>query len=195
MFCAEFGWILLISSGEFFLKFVNLFSPFCYSSLGKKSVALHLYKPEFPSPNSRMLCFDETVPFWRRRILKFVNATLIFLLLSPARKRAWTFIWITLNFPYPIMFCAQFGWNGPSGSGDEFKHFVRNLLYCFFSLEKGVTLHLNQACIPFIKWCFEKSFVEIGSVVLENKILLVQCIYAILLLYMYQPWKRTWPFI
>ena len=34
-------------------------------------------------------------------------------------KRAWLFIWINLNSFHPRMHCAKFGWNWPSGSGEE----------------------------------------------------------------------------
>ena len=34
-------------------------------------------------------------------------------------KRAWHFIWIYLNSLHPKMLCAMFGWNWPSGSGEE----------------------------------------------------------------------------
>ena len=59
-----------------------------------------------------------------------------FLLSSPSWTRAWT-SWTTLNFPNSIMFCAKFGWNGPSGSGDDVLNFVRNLQYCLSLLGKG----------------------------------------------------------
>ena len=32
---------------------------------------------------------------------------------------AWPFIWTNLNPLHPRMFCAKFGWNWPSGSGEE----------------------------------------------------------------------------
>ena len=88
------------------------------------------------------------------------------------------------------MFCAKFGGNGTSGSGDDFKHFVRNLLYFLSLLGKGRDSSFESSLYPFFQMMlWEKFFFEIGSVVLENKILLVQCIYAILLLYL--PWKRA----
>ena len=34
-------------------------------------------------------------------------------------KRAGPFIWTNLNPLYPRMLCAKFGWNWPSGSGEE----------------------------------------------------------------------------
>ena len=41
-----------------------------------------------------------------------------FVIISPW-KRAGPFIWTNLNPLYPRMFCVKFGWNWPSGSGEE----------------------------------------------------------------------------
>mgnify|MGYP003684358579 CR=1 FL=1 len=41
-----------------------------------------------------------------------------FVIISPM-ERAGPFIWINLNALYPRMLCAKFGWNWPSGSGEE----------------------------------------------------------------------------
>ena len=41
-----------------------------------------------------------------------------FVIISPW-ERAGPFIWINLNALYPRMLCAKFGWNWPSGSGEE----------------------------------------------------------------------------
>ena len=43
---------------------------------------------------------------------------LYFVIISPW-KRAGPFIWINLNPLHPRMLCAKFGWNWPSGSGEE----------------------------------------------------------------------------
>ena len=48
-----------------------------------------------------------------RRYLNFVNIFLQFLLL------AWPYIWTKLNPLHPRMLCAKFGWNWPSGSGED----------------------------------------------------------------------------
>ena len=42
----------------------------------------------------------------------------LFLIISPW-KRAGPFIWTNLNPLHPRMLCAKFGWNWPSGSGEE----------------------------------------------------------------------------
>ena len=41
-----------------------------------------------------------------------------FVFISPW-KRAGPFIWTNLNSLHPRMLCAKFGWNWPSGSGEE----------------------------------------------------------------------------
>ena len=49
------------------------------------------------------------------------------------------------------MICAKFGWNWPSGYGEEeFKiSLVYFLLFCnYLPLEKGVALHLNNLEFP-----------------------------------------------
>ena len=62
-------------------------------------------------------------------------------------KRAGPFIWTNLNPLHPRMLCAKFGWNWPSGSGEEdFQFFVNecSLFHYNLPLEKGVPLHLNK---------------------------------------------------
>ena len=44
-----------------------------------------------------------------------------FVIISPW-KRTGPFIWINLNSHHPRMLCAKFGWNWPSGSGEEDDH-------------------------------------------------------------------------
>ena len=48
-----------------------------------------------------------------------------FVIISPW-KRAGPIIWTILNPLYPRMLCAKFGWNWPSGSGEEDEN-VKNL--------------------------------------------------------------------
>ena len=50
--------------------------------------------------------------------LKFVNVFSIFRYHSPL-ERVWHFILKNLNPLHPRMLCAKFGWNWPSGSGEE----------------------------------------------------------------------------
>ena len=41
-----------------------------------------------------------------------------FVIISPWQK-TWHFIWINLNLLHPRMLCVKFGWNWPSGSGED----------------------------------------------------------------------------
>ena len=69
-----------------------------------------------------------------------------FVIISPL-KRAGPFIWTNLNPLHPRMFCAKFGWNWLSGSGEEdFLNFVNlfSLFLNYLHLEKGMALHLNK---------------------------------------------------
>ena len=78
-----------------------------------------------------------------------------------------------LNSIHPRMLCAKFGWNWPSGSGEEdifvswssmyFRYFV------FTPLGKGWGPSFEQTWIPSTQGCFVSSLVEIGTVVLEKK--------------------------
>ena len=52
-----------------------------------------------------------------RKIFKLVNLH-YFIIISPW-KRAWPFICTNLNPLHPKILCAKFGWNWPSGSGEE----------------------------------------------------------------------------
>ena len=54
-----------------------------------------------------------------KKISKHSQCFVNILLVSPLGKGAWPFIWINLNSIYPRMLCAKFGWNKPSGSGED----------------------------------------------------------------------------
>ena len=86
----------------------------------------------------------------------------------------WFFIWRNLNPLHPKMLCAKIVWNWLSGSGEEdFFYFVFDVFLLFrnyLPLEKGVVLHLYKLKSPFTQGCFVPSLVEIGPVVLEEKI-------------------------
>ena len=91
-----------------------------------------------------------------------------FVIISPW-KRTGPFIWTNLNSLHQRMFCAKFGWNWPSGSGE--KIFIISSMFFFaisyicnyLPLEKSGALHLNK--------------LESGSVVLEKKIFLISSMY------------------
>ena len=50
----------------------------------------------------------------------FINVFLLFCIYLPLEKRMEPFIWRILNPLHPRMHCAKFGWNWPSGSGEDF---------------------------------------------------------------------------
>ena len=81
-----------------------------------------------------------------------------------------------LNPSHQRMLCAKIGCNIGSvvlEMEEEFLNFVNVfLLICYYlPLEKGLVPSFEQTWIPFTKECFVPSFVEIGPVVLEKKIL------------------------
>ena len=53
--------------------------------------------------------------FWRRRFLNFFNVLLLYLYCLPLGKEHLN----NLNPFHPWILCAKFGWNWPSGSGEE----------------------------------------------------------------------------
>ena len=100
--------------------------------------------------------------FWRKRILKLVNVFSQFCYLGKPICTEQT--WIP---NHPKMICAKFGWNWRSGSEEEdFFVNVFSQVRNYLLLKKERALHLN----PFIQGCFVPSLVEIGPVVLENKL-------------------------
>ena len=102
-----------------------------------------------------------------------------FVTVSPWKKTG-PLIWTNLNPLHQRMLCGKFGWNWPSGSGEEdFLFFnVFSLFRYYLPVEKGWGPHLNEleslspmdALWGFTQGCFVASLVEIGPVVLEKKI-------------------------
>ena len=63
-------------------------------------------------------------------------------------------LWTKLNLIHPRKLCAKFGWNWPSGSGEEdFLNFLNAFHYfaIISPLEKGRALHLNKIESPSLK--------------------------------------------
>ena len=56
--------------------------------------------------------------FWRRGFFNFDDVFSLFCKYLPLEKSG-PFIWTNLNPHDPRMLCAKFGWNWPSGSGEE----------------------------------------------------------------------------
>ena len=91
-------------------------------------------------------------------------------------KRAWPFIWTTLNSFYQRIICNKFDWFWPAGSEDFFK---KNLLFPYYlPLENGYPLPLNKPESPLPKdnlyqvwlnlacWFWKRRFLKIISVFL-----------------------------
>ena len=141
---------------------------FLYNNL----LFFHLKIHESPSPKDA-LCQDWlklAQCLWRREFFKFVNVFCYLVFISPW-ERAGSFIWTNLSPLLPRMLCAKFGWNWPSGSGEEdflissmyFHHFV------IISPLKGRDPSFEQTWIPFTQEYFVPNLVEIDPVVLEKK--------------------------
>ena len=64
-----------------------------------------------------MLWFKLVQWFWRWRFLKFINTFSQFCNYLPLEKGG--AFWTNLNTLHPRMFWSKFGWNKPSGSGEE----------------------------------------------------------------------------
>ena len=79
-----------------------------------------------------------------------------FVIISPW-KRADPFIWTNLNPLYPRVLCAKFGWNWPSGSGEEnfliCQYIFTHLILSFLGKERGPSF--EQTWIPFTQICFQ----------------------------------------
>ena len=90
-------------------------------------LVLHLNKLESPSPKDALcqVWLKLAQWFWRRRFFNFVNVFKLFYNCLHLEKEG-PYIWTKLNPVYPRMHCAKFGWNGPSGSGEE-DEYVKSL--------------------------------------------------------------------
>ena len=121
MLCAKFGWNwpsgsweedFLISSMYF--RYFVIISPW-------KRTGPFIWRNLNPL-HPRMLCakFGWNWPSgsWEEDFLISSMYFRYFVLISPW-KRARPFIWTNLNLLHPRMLCAKFGWNWPSGSGEE----------------------------------------------------------------------------
>ena len=93
----------------------------------------------------------------------------------PSKAQAGPFIWPNLHPLHPRMLCAKFGWNWPSGFGEE--NFLISKMYFRYFI---IISHLNKLESPSSKRCFVPSLVEIGPVVLQKTIFIFrQCLFFI----------------
>ena len=74
-----------------------------------------------------------------------------FVVIIPPWKRAGPFIWTNLNPIHPRILCAKFGWNWPSGSGEDFSNssmYFNYFVITYLPLVRGLALHLNKLESP-----------------------------------------------
>ena len=117
-----------------------------------------------------------------------------FVIITPW-KRAGPFIWRNVKPLYPRMLWTKFGWNWPSGFGEDFFNFVNvfSLFRNYLPLEKGGPfiwtnlnpLHPRMLCAKFgCNWLS-------GS---EEEDFLISLMYFRFFVII-SPWKRVGPFI
>ena len=142
----------VILERKIFFNFVNEFSLFRDYLPLEKGGALHLNKFESPSPKNALCQVWLKLAKWflRRRFL-ISSMYFRYVLIISLWKRTGPFIWTNLNPLHPRTLCAKFGWNWPSGSGEEdFFNFVNefSLFRDYLPLEKDGALHLNKLDYP-----------------------------------------------
>ena len=75
------------------------------------------------------------------------------------------------DYLYPRILCVMFGWNWPSGSGEDFQKFFLYSICCYYlPLEKGQVPSFKINLIPLTQGCSMPSLVKFGLVVLEKKL-------------------------
>ena len=117
MICAKFGWNLSSGSGEVDFQIFRCISKLRNYLPLEKGGTLHLIKIE----SQRMLCAKfcwNWLSGFGEDLKNLSMYFLYFVIISPW-KRGEPFIWINLNPLHARMLCAKFGWNWPSGSGEE----------------------------------------------------------------------------
>ena len=119
-----------------------------------------------------------------------------FIIISPL-KRLGPFIWTNLNPLHSRILCAKFGWNWPSGSGEEdFLNFLNafSLFRNYLPLEKGRALHLNKLESPWTKDALCQVWLKLALwFFLEKKIFkFSQWIFYLLAKGLGPSFKQTW---
>ena len=100
-----------------FLNFVNVFSLFRNYLYLEKDSALHF--PFTQECNMRSLVEIGPMVPEKKIFFNFFDVFSLFRHYLPT-KRAGSIIWTNLSPHHPMMHCAKFGWNWPSGSGEDF---------------------------------------------------------------------------
>ena len=159
-----------------FLNSINVFSLFRIYLPLERGMALHLNKPEYPSPKNALcqVWLKLALLFLRRRFLNFVNVFSLFCN-HPSLERGMALHLNKIEFTlskdalYQVWLkLAQWFWRR------RFWNFILNifLLFCYYlPLEKGMVLHLKklESTSPKDALCQLPSLFEIGLLVLKEK--------------------------
>ena len=84
-------------------------------------------KLQFPSPK---VALWQVWPSGSVEDFKILSIYFCYFIIISPWKRARSFIWTKFNPIYPRMHCANFGWNWPSGSWEDFK--ILSMYYSYF---------------------------------------------------------------
>ena len=121
MHCANFGWNWLSGSGEWdflissiYFRYFVIISPWKRAGPSFEQTWI-LYTQGCFVPR---LVATGSVVLDKKIFLILSIYFRYFVIISPC-KRAGPFIWTNLNPLHLRMLCAKFGWNWPSGSGEE----------------------------------------------------------------------------
>ena len=92
--------------------------------------------------------------FLRRRFFLISSMYFRYFVIISPLKNAWPFIWTNLNLLHPRMLYANFGWNWPSGSGEE-DFQVLSMYFLYFSfISPWTNLNLLHPTILCAKFCW-----------------------------------------
>ena len=197
MLCAKFGWNWPSGSGEEDIKILSMYFRYFVIISPWKMVGLFIWTNLNPL-HQRMLCakFGWNWPSGSGEDF-LISSTYFryFVIISPW-KRAGSFIWTNLNPLHPRMLCAKFGWNWPSGSGEE-DILISSMYFRYFEIISPWKragsfiwtnlnpLHPRMFCAKF-NWNWPS-----GS---EEEEFLISSMYFRYFVII-SPWKRVGPFI
>ena len=153
----------VVSEKNFFLNlnFVNAFFLIGIYLPFEKGGAVYLNKLKF-SNHQRMHCakFGWNWPSGSaEEDFKILLMYFRYFIIISAGKGAGPFIWTKLNLLHPKMLFANFGWNWPSGSGEN----IFKLCQCIFAISsiispwKRTWLFIWMNLKSFIQVCFVQS--------------------------------------
>ena len=96
----------------------------------------------------------------------------------------------SLNPLHPRTYFAKFGWNWPSGSGEE-DFGISSIYFCLLKLsplEKGLVLHLDKLKFPSPKDALCQVLLKLDQWFLRRKLIssMYFCYFVII-----SPWKRA----